>query len=73
MFNGPHGNSSCYGGQPAINFLNGIGIGTQIYVWFDRSGFIHARYEGLVNGVALFTVNGRTIRVPVNNIVAVAT
>lgn len=85
MFNGYYGNyygnygthsgncGTCCGQGTAINFLNGIGIGTLIYVWFDSSGFIQARYEGMQSGVVLFTMNGRTIRIPENNIIAVAT
>lgn len=71
MFNGEYGNNFSNGNP--INFLNGIAIGAEIYVWFDSSGFICVRYEGIESGVALFTVCGRTIRVPVNNIIAVAT
>lgn len=76
MFNDSYG--SYYNGQSgnnstAINFLNGIGIGTHVYVWFDSSGFIRAKFEGIQNGVALFTVDGFTLRIPVRNIVAVAT
>lgn len=72
--NGSYNNGGYNCGQGhAINFLNGISIGTEIYVWFDSSGFICARYEGVQSGVALFTVGGRTMRIPFNQIIAVAT
>lgn len=83
MFNSYYGNYGNHNGncgtccgqtnQSPINFLNGIGIGAEIYVWFDSSGFIQVRYEGMQSGVVLFTVNGRTIRIPESNIIAVAT
>ena len=53
--------------------LAGVGIGTFVLVWFDASGFIGAFFQGFQNGVALFLVGGFLVRVPLNQIVAVAT
>lgn len=57
-----------------MNPLAGVGIGTFVLVWFNGSGFIGTFYQGTQFGVATFLNGGGfLIRVPLHQIVAVAT
>lgn len=56
-----------------MNPLAGVGIGTFVLVWFNGSGFIGTFYQGTQFGVATFLIGGFLVRVPLHQIVAVAT
>ncbi|MFD1956195.1 hypothetical protein ACFSL6_18930 [Paenibacillus thailandensis] len=56
------------------SILQGVPPGTNMFVWFDSSGFLFAKFEGLIGNTAIFLVGGSLfLRVDLNSIKAVLT
>ncbi|QAY68222.1 hypothetical protein ET464_19425 [Paenibacillus protaetiae] len=57
-----------------LTVLYQLAPGTNVFVWFDSSGFIFARFEGVAGNTAHFVIGGSLLlRVDVHAIKAVLT
>ncbi|WP_025026209.1 hypothetical protein [Caldalkalibacillus mannanilyticus] len=56
----------------APKVLYKLSPGQNVFVWFDASGFIFAKFIGIVGNQALFQVGGFTLYILLSDIRAIA-